>query len=363
MIVSTLGRYFGMRFLCAVLAVFCGVIALIVLIDYIEMLRRHSDINVSALVLLQASLFRVPQATERILPFCVLVGAMSCYLNLSRRLELVVARASGVSAWQFVLPAIVVALALGAFATTVFNPVAAILQERAKQLEAQFTGDVARNAARASESGFWVRQRNPDGQSVIYAASSLEQGALLGNVMAITFDAEGSFLERIEARTATLEPGAWRLQDARIFKIDHPPVEAPIYQLKTSLTAEQVRERFATPETVPFWQLPFYIDIANHAGLTAAGYRLQYQKLLARPFLFAAMVLLASAFSLRLFRFGGVQKMVLGGMTAGFTLFVISKITDDLGGAELMHPTMAAWLPVLVGGFTGFVALLYQEDG
>jgi lipopolysaccharide export system permease protein len=55
--------------------------------------------------------------------------------------------------------------------------------------------------------------------------------------------------------------------------------------------------------------------------------------------------------------------MVLGGMTAGFTLFVISKITDDLGGAELMHPTMAAWLPVLVGGFTGFVALLYQEDG
>jgi hypothetical protein len=24
---------------------------------------------------------------------------------------------------------------------------------------------------------------------------------------------------------------------------------------------------------------------------------------------------------------------------------------------------MAAWIPVLVGGLTGFVALLYQEDG
>jgi lipopolysaccharide export system permease protein len=24
---------------------------------------------------------------------------------------------------------------------------------------------------------------------------------------------------------------------------------------------------------------------------------------------------------------------------------------------------LAAWIPVLVGGLTGFVALLYQEDG
>jgi lipopolysaccharide export system permease protein len=28
-----------------------------------------------------------------------------------------------------------------------------------------------------------------------------------------------------------------------------------------------------------------------------------------------------------------------------------------------MHPIVAAWLPVLVGGLTGFLALLYQEDG
>jgi lipopolysaccharide export system permease protein len=28
-----------------------------------------------------------------------------------------------------------------------------------------------------------------------------------------------------------------------------------------------------------------------------------------------------------------------------------------------MHPIAAAWLPVIVGGLTGFLALLYQEDG
>jgi lipopolysaccharide export system permease protein len=106
-----------------------------------------------------------------------------------------------------------------------------------------------------------------------------------------------------------------------------------------------------------------YIDIAEHGGLAAAGYRLQYQKLIARPFFLTAMVFLAAAVSLRFFRMGGVQKMVLSGVAAGFLLYVLSKVTEDLSKAELMHPVAAAWLPVLVGGLTGFIALLYQEDG
>jgi lipopolysaccharide export system permease protein len=55
--------------------------------------------------------------------------------------------------------------------------------------------------------------------------------------------------------------------------------------------------------------------------------------------------------------------MVLSGIAAGFLLYVLSKVTEDLSKAELMHPVAAAWLPVFVGGVTGCVALLYQEDG
>jgi lipopolysaccharide export system permease protein len=72
---------------------------------------------------------------------------------------------------------------------------------------------------------------------------------------------------------------------------------------------------------------------------------------------------LAASVSLRFFRMGGVTKMILSGIVAGFLLYVISKVTEDLSKAELMHPVAAAWLPVLVGGLTGFVALLFQEDG
>ena len=96
MIPLTLARYFAWRFLGAALAVFVGVFVLVVLIDYVELMRRASQIpNVSAWTVAKTSFFRVPQVTERLMPFAVLIGAMSCFLNLSRRLELIVARAAG----------------------------------------------------------------------------------------------------------------------------------------------------------------------------------------------------------------------------------------------------------------------------
>ncbi len=360
---GTLARYFGLRFLSTVLMVFAGIFLLVALIDYIEMMRRASDIpNVSALLVAKTSFYRVPQVTERIMPFCVLIGAMSCYLNLSRRLELVVARAAGMSAWQFVSPALIVAFVIGVFATTVYNPVSATLQEQSKRYEAELFNQTPTGLG-GTTTNFWVNQRSAEGQAIIGAKSSRDQGLSLNGVTVFTFDAEGHFKQRIDARAAALEPGIWQLFDARVYELGVLPADHPKFSLKTSLTSEQVRESFATPETVPFWELPSYIDLAEHAGLGAAGYRLQFQKLLSRPFLLAAMVFLAAAVSLRFFRFGGVQKMVLSGMASGFLLYVLSKVTEDLAKAELMHPVAAAWLPVFVGGLTGFLALLYLEDG
>jgi lipopolysaccharide export system permease protein len=309
----------------------------------------------------KTSFYRVPQITERILPFCVLIGTMVCYLNLSRRLELVVARAAGVSAWQFIAPAVTVAFLIGIIATTAYNPLSAIMQEQSKRFEAMLFGD--KSGGPHGGGPFWTSQRSSEGQAIINAKASRDQGVNLTGVTVFVFDNDGQFKQRIDARSATLGPGVWRLEDARVNQPGTLPASHAVFQLKTSLTPEQARESFATPETVPFWELPAYITIADHAGLVAAGYRYQFQKLIAQPFLLAAMVFLAASVSLRFFRFGGVQKMILSGVAAGFLLYVLSKVTEDMTKAELMLPVAAAWLPVLAGGLTGFIALLYQEDG
>src|SRR4029077_7951612 len=102
MMTNTLGRYFAGRCVISAVGVFASIFVLLVLVDYIEMVRKPSGlVTASAITVAETSLFRVPQLLEKLMPFCVLIGAMTCYLALSRRLELVVARAAGISAWQF----------------------------------------------------------------------------------------------------------------------------------------------------------------------------------------------------------------------------------------------------------------------
>ncbi|MGX9393187.1 LPS export ABC transporter permease LptG [Nitrobacteraceae bacterium UC4446_H13] len=363
MLINTLGRYFAGRFLVSAVGVFASIFVLLVLVDYIEMVRRTSSlVNASAVMVAETSLFRVPQLLEKLTPFCVLIGAMTCYLALSRRLELVVARAAGVSAWQFISPALASALVLGIIATTLYNPMSADLRERSKQLEAELFGN-APGGGLQEATGFWINQVNSEGQAIINAARSEQQGLRLTGLTVFRFNNANQFIERIEAREATLEKGRWVFKAVRRYFLDSPPVLQDRLDLATSLTPTQVRNSFSTPETVSFWQLPSYIKSSESSGLASAGYRLQYHKLVAQPFLLIAMVLLAASVSLRFFRFGGVQKMVLSGVGSGFLLYVLSKVTEDLSKAELMHPIAAAWLPVCVGGLTGFLALLYQEDG
>lgn len=362
MVTTILARYFATRFVIASVATFAAIFVLVITVDYIELMRRAAGLpDVSGLFVAQTALFRVPLSLEKLMPFCILIGAMISFLALSRRLELVVARAAGISAWQFTAPALISALVLGALATILYNPMSADLLERAKGMETRiFTNGAPKIQDGA---GFWINQSTSEGQSVINASRSQGQGALLHGMSVFRYDQSGNFKERIEAREAVLEPGRWVFTGVRRYSLDSPAVEQDTFALSTTLTMAQVRNSFSTPETVSFWQLPDYIKSSENSGQATAGYRLQYQKLIARPFLLAAMVLLAAAVSLRFFRFGGVQKMVLSGVAAGFLLYVLSKVTEDLSKAELMHPLAAAWLPVCVGGLSGFLALLYQEDG
>ena len=86
-----------------------------------------------------------------------------------------------------------------------------------------------------------------------------------------TFDNSGHFQDRIEAKSASLQEGYWLFEDARIYVAGKAPDLEQTYRLPTNLTLEQVRESFATPETVPFWQLPTYIELADRGVCSPPG--------------------------------------------------------------------------------------------
>jgi len=182
-------------------------------------------------------------------------------------------------------------------------------------------------------------------------------------VTVYTFDLAGAFTHRIEAREATLHEGHWELKGTRVLSATEEPQSHDRYLIPSQLQPSQVRQSFIDPDSVPFWDLKQTIDRMELAGINTTTYDLHYDILLARPLLFSAMVFVAASVSLRFFRFGGVAMMVLGGVAAGFVLYVATELMAELGASGIISSAVAAWFPAVVGSLLGTLALLYQEDG
>jgi lipopolysaccharide export system permease protein len=271
----------------------------------------------------------------------------------------VVARASGISVWQFMFPPLLITFLAGVLSVTIFNPISADMKLRAERIESRLFG-----SGSAPDKSVWFRQRSVDGQAIIHAAQASDGGTHLGGgVTVYLYDPEGHFAERIEAGSAALLSGAWKLENGRVINGTDEPHRFDTYMLATDLTPDEVMRSFSSAESVPFWQLPKVRDETENAGLDATSYSLQFQTLLARPLLLVAMVLIAAAFSLRFFRFGGITRMISSGVGAGFVLYVATKFVANLGGTGLLSPSVAAWTPALVGSLLGALALLHLEDG
>ncbi len=356
----TLGRYISARFIRTIVLVFATVFGLVFTLDFVELLRRAGDTaGATPALMAQLSLYRTPSIAEQVLPFAVLFGSMGTLLQLSRKLELVVARAAGISAWQFLQPGLAVAVLLGIVSVLAYNPLSAALKQQATLIESQ----VFARKMKGFGAELWIRQKSLDGQAVIRAEGAVADTNTVTGATVFVFDQEGRFIERVEAQDGVLRDGYWEFHGARVSSTVEEPQLYANYLLATNLDASQVRQTFTPPESVSIWRLGETIARAESAGLDASRYRLQYDVLLARPLLFVAMVFLAASVSLRFFRFGGVTRMVLGGVSAGFVLYVVTEVMRDLGGAGIIGSAVAAWLPAVVGSLLGTLALLYQEDG
>jgi lipopolysaccharide export system permease protein len=363
MIGRTLTLYFAGRFAKMVGAMFVLFFCLIATISYFELVRKvlqsdDYDVLRGALVIL----LRVPSFSEYALPFATLFGSITAFVIANRRLEVVVTRAAGISAWQFLLPATVVGLLFGILATTVYNPLAVALKDTADSLSASIQSN-SRTSFETSSGPAWLRQAGGDRESIIGATESYDNGLGLTGVTAMVFDRTGKFIERVDAGTAHYTSGEWLLNNATVTAPGRTPEAVPVYRLATMLGADDIKQTFENTDSVSFWGLPRLIDAAAKAGLSTDRYLLKYNSLLAQPILLLAMVLIAAIVSLRFSRSKDLGQMILSGIAVGFVLYVMTKIARDLGGAGIVPAPLAAWIPAIVATLGGITVLLHLEDG
>jgi lipopolysaccharide export system permease protein len=362
MIGRTLALYFAGRFTKMVLAMFVLSFLLIASITFVDLFARAAN-EMGSLKLALVALFRVPSVSEDTLPFAMLFGSIAAFVVANRRLEVVVARAAGVSAWQFLLPACAVGLIFGVIATTLYSPLAANLLASSNELRSAGYSSATPPDPNGPTGPVWLRQSGGGRDSIIGASQSTGQGMKLSGVTAFVFDPSGPFRERVDAPTADYVDGEWLFQNATVTAPKESPRQQAVYRLATTLSPEQVRQTFEDLETIPFWALPKLIAAARVGGLPTNAYELRYHSLLSQPILLLAMVLIAAIVSLRFSRSRDLGRMILVGVAMGFMLYVVTKIARDLGSGGMVPPPVAAWLPAFVAILIGITVLLHMEDG
>ena len=336
----TMQRYIAVQLFTGIMLVFGGCSLLAMMIDLVELTNRAAGKEgVDFFTVVGMSLLKLPGLAEKILPFAVLFGSMWTFTKLSRTQELVIVRASGMSIWQFLTPALVMAALIGTLAITVFNPIAAAMMGRFEDLEARYIRGKPSLLSLVS-TGLWLRQADDSGQQVIHALRISSQ-LQLEDVIIFLQDKSERFVGRIDAKSAKLSDtgGQWLLSEAWKTGADRTPVFQQEMSVHTTLTPEQIQDSFASPETISFWELPHFIEMFEAAGFKAVRHRLHYYSLLASPFLLCAMTIIAASFSLRLARLGGVTRLILAGSLTGFALYFVSDLTQALGisGIEFKH--------------------------
>jgi lipopolysaccharide export system permease protein len=369
MLPITLSTYVARQFTASVIAMLLALSGLVAMFDFIELLRRATSKPAATFGLVsEIAALRLPYIAMQIMPFAILLGGILCYWRLTRSSELIVARAAGVSAWEFLAAPTLCALLLGVVATCAVSPVSSVMFARAEAMDNTFlkTGG---GPLTLTGGQLWLRQSDrgltPQGVAIIHARAVELHGKRLTASLVSVFRLDGrdKLLARIEANTAALGSGAWEMQNARVIHPEELPSAPATLSLPTDLTVSRVQESFASPDTLSFWDLPGFISLLDRSGFSSIRHRLHFQALLALPLLAATMGLVSAGFSMRPARRGGVAQMIGSGVAAGFALFVVSKVAEEFGQSGALPVVLAAWVPAASGLMLAVALLLHTEDG
>lgn len=363
---TTFAHYIGREYLKHFLVFILILLAIVLMFDFIELLRRASRRDIPMGLVLQLALLKLPEVGQQLFSFAILFSAIFTFWRLTRSNELVVARAAGMSAWQFLAPVIFVALSVGLFKVTILNPVSAAFLSKYERLEAENFGRRA-SLVDIQGNGLWLRQDDDNSQTgqdlILFARGFDPQHWHFNDVTFFYMGEQGQLTRRIDAERTTIEKGFWSVTNARIHTFDGPADLRPAMEIPTSLTRSQIEESFASPSTISFWKLADFIEKIEQTGFSATRLKIYYYALMVQPFLFIAMVLLAASVSMRPPRRGWTFAMMVSGVVIGFAVFMFDNFLRAYGLSENIPPFVAAFATPAIAFAMGLTALLFQEDG
>ena len=353
-------KYFTKNLVQYFLIALFSLIALIFFIDLIELFRRASNkIGVAHLqqanfydILGMASL-KITGNIEKILPFAVLIGSISCFNQWKKNNYYIITRSSGLSLWKIITPSLLCFFILGIFSITVLNPFSTIMNKKYENLETIFFKHKKLNNFSFDNKGFWMKQTFNGKTIIINAYKVNSKLQTLNDVNIFILNENADFEKRVSAKTAKFDKNKLFLSNAIITDAESLVNSYSKYNLNIDLTSENINISILEPETIFIINLPNYILNMKKFGLNISKHLIHLFKLVCQPLLLISMILLSASLMLR----SSERKVKVGivslTLVVGFSLYFVGDFVFALGSSEMLHPIVSGFGPTLIGLFSG----------
>ena len=353
-------KYFTKDLIRYFLIALFSLMALVFFVDLIELFRRASN-KVGVTHLQQANFFdilgmaslKITGNIEKVLPFAVLIGSISCFNQWKKNNYYITTRSSGLSLWKIITPSLLCFFFFGIFSITLLNPFSTLMNKKYENLETIFFKHKKVNNFSFDNKGFWMKQTFNGKTIIINAFRVNPEQKTLNDVNIFILNKNASFEKRISAKNAKFDKKKLSLTNAIITDNESLIKSFGKYNLNLDLSSKNINVSILEPESIYIINLPNYILNMKKFGLNISKHLLHLFKLICHPLLLISMILLSASLMLRSSERKGKVGVVSLSLVVGFSLYFVGDFVFALGSSEMLHPIVSGFGPTLIGLFSG----------
>lgn len=362
-----INTYIARSFLVKFFQITLGFSLLIFFINLLDIFEKVRGSETPIEVSFFMAFLQIPEFLNEIAPSLVLISGIVTFFFLSSKSEITVIRSSGFSLWQTLYPIAFCTFFLGVFWVMVFGPLSVLMAEKFNNFEGKYVRNEKREML-APENGIWLKQSNinKDGEDIIIQAKKVYKSTLeLDEVTLWFFDKDGQFYQKIDAREMFLQDGIWLLQDAIFNDDNNLNKKLKNFSVPTNLEADFVVQtvinNFQNVKLFSIYALPNLIQNLQSSGFSSTKFKVYFNSLLSKPFLFLSMTLIACYFGINHTRNNNAILMMFLGITLGLILYITSGIINSLGSSGLIPVFASTWIITVICLSIG-VLLIYRKE-
>lgn len=334
-------RYIGGVVVTGTLIALLVLVGLDIFFNVIDEIDKVGKGSYTLPVMLQSVLLTTPQNLYELFPLAALLGSLMGLGQMASHGELVAMRACGLSVWRIVRSVLQAGLLILVVAVFIGEVVAPVAERLGQNLRASA---IERGVSFLGSRGLWVRDDN-----LYINVSKVLTRERLADLTVYEFDDEHQLRVTTWAAQAEFRDGQWHLRNIEQSSFDGQGVSVSHTDSMvwpSLLTPDLLGIVRLKPENMSAVDIGQLVDYLDENGLDADEYRYAFWGRFMTPLSALVMLFISVPFVFGNLRSVGAGQRIFFGILIGFSFYIFTQLTAQMGQVYGLHPLLAMLLPV-----------------